>query len=70
MCIESSLFNKPHVAANNHYAGFGPGTVNVFRNMIGLPEHKWQEKEMETEKQEDHYLTHESRQRTISQFMS
>jgi uncharacterized protein YecE (DUF72 family) len=21
------------IVANNHYAGFGPGTVNVFRNM-------------------------------------
>jgi hypothetical protein len=21
------------IAANNHYAGFGPGTVNIFRNM-------------------------------------
>jgi hypothetical protein len=34
------------VAANNHYAGFGPGTMNIFRNMIGLPEAKWEEKEM------------------------
>ena len=32
------------VAANNHYAGFGPGTVNMFRNMLGLPEAKWQER--------------------------
>ena len=24
------------VTANNHYAGFGPGTANVFRNMLGL----------------------------------
>jgi hypothetical protein len=24
------------VAANNHYAGFGPGTVNIFRKMVGL----------------------------------
>lgn len=23
------------VTANNHYAGFGPGTVNIFRNMVG-----------------------------------
>ncbi|MGC1932129.1 MAG: DUF72 domain-containing protein [Candidatus Nitrosopolaris sp.] len=23
------------IAANNHYAGFGPGTVNIFRNMLG-----------------------------------
>ena len=22
------------IAANNHYAGFGPGTANVFRNML------------------------------------
>ncbi|MPZ08421.1 MAG: hypothetical protein GEU26_18735 [Nitrososphaeraceae archaeon] len=29
------------VAANNHYAGFGPGTVNVFRQLIGLEEVKW-----------------------------
>jgi hypothetical protein len=25
------------VTANNHYVGFGPGTVNIFRNMLGLP---------------------------------
>ena len=29
------------VAANNHYAGFGPGTVNIFRQMMGLEEVKW-----------------------------
>lgn len=28
------------VAANNHYAGFGPGTASTFRAMIGLPEAK------------------------------
>jgi hypothetical protein len=26
------------IAANNHYAGFGPGTANLFRKMVGLPE--------------------------------
>jgi hypothetical protein len=26
------------VAANNHYAGFGPATVNSFRKMVGLRE--------------------------------
>jgi hypothetical protein len=31
------------VAANNHYAGFGPGTVNSFRQLIGLEEVKWGE---------------------------
>jgi uncharacterized protein YecE (DUF72 family) len=24
------------IAANNHYAGFGPGTVNIFRQLLGL----------------------------------
>ena len=28
------------VAANNHYAGFGPGTANVFLNMLGKPSGK------------------------------
>jgi Na+/glutamate symporter len=58
------------VAANNHYAGFGPGTVNIFRNMIGLPVAKWEEKKMGIQKQEDNYPTHDSRQRTLSEFMS
>jgi uncharacterized protein YecE (DUF72 family) len=31
------------VAANNHYAGFGPATANNFRKMIGLSEVKWEE---------------------------
>jgi len=22
------------MSANNHYAGFGPGTVNIFRKMV------------------------------------
>jgi uncharacterized protein YecE (DUF72 family) len=33
------------IAANNHYAGFGPGTVNIFRNMVGLTELSWQDQE-------------------------
>ena len=28
-------------AANNHYAGFGPGTANMFRKMVGLSELSW-----------------------------
>ena len=31
------------IAANNHYAGFGPGTVNIFRNMVGLSESSWED---------------------------
>jgi uncharacterized protein YecE (DUF72 family) len=31
------------VAANNHYAGFGPATANSFRKMLGLNEVVWEE---------------------------
>jgi uncharacterized protein YecE (DUF72 family) len=31
------------VAANNHYAGFGPGTINIFRQLLGLEEVRWGE---------------------------
>jgi uncharacterized protein YecE (DUF72 family) len=31
------------VAANNHYAGFGPATANYFRKMVGLKEAVWEE---------------------------
>jgi hypothetical protein len=30
------------IAANNHYAGFGPGTANLFRKMVDLPELSWE----------------------------
>ena len=33
--------NLAIVSANNHYAGFGPGTANIFRKMVGLPEAAW-----------------------------
>ena len=29
------------IAANNPYAGFGPGTANLFRKMVGLLELSW-----------------------------
>jgi hypothetical protein len=31
------------VAASNHYAGFGPGTANLFRKMVGLSELSWED---------------------------
>jgi uncharacterized protein YecE (DUF72 family) len=33
------------IAANNHYAGFGPGTVNIFRTMVGQSGLSWQDQE-------------------------
>ena len=56
------------VAANNHYAGFGPGTVNVFRNMLGLLEAMWEDRE-EGQEQEQ-YAAHEFKQSTLSDFLS
>ena len=35
------------VAANNHYAGFGPSTANSIRKLIGLDEVKWDEMKQE-----------------------
>ena len=35
------------VAANNHYAGFGPATANSFRRMVGLKEVVWEEMKQE-----------------------
>jgi uncharacterized protein YecE (DUF72 family) len=60
------------VTADNHYAGFGPGTVNIFRNMIGLPEAKWGEREVagEAQKRLEEYPASDSKQRTISDFLS
>jgi hypothetical protein len=33
------------VSANNHYAGFGPGTANIFRKMLELSEATWGKQE-------------------------
>jgi hypothetical protein len=33
--------NLAIVAANNHYAGFGPGTADTFRKMLDLSEVTW-----------------------------
>lgn len=40
---KSNLFKNGFVAANNHYAGFGPATANGFRKMIGMAEVVWDE---------------------------
>jgi uncharacterized protein YecE (DUF72 family) len=35
--------NLAIVSANNHYAGFGPMTANIFRRMVGLQEAQWKD---------------------------
>ena len=38
---EKEDLNLAIVAANNHYAGFGPMTASMFRKMVGLSEATW-----------------------------
>jgi uncharacterized protein YecE (DUF72 family) len=64
--VEDEGIKLAIIAANNHYAGFGPGTVNIFRNMLDLPEAKWEEKEEQQQKHPSHHL----KQRTLSDFLS
>jgi uncharacterized protein YecE (DUF72 family) len=63
---EDKRINTAIVTANNHYAGFGPGTLNIFRSMLGMPEAKWEEKD---EEQEAH-STPSLKQRTLTDFLS
>ena len=62
--------NLAIVSANNHYAGFGPGTANIFRKMVDLPEATWN-KEQE-EEQKSHLLgdVNHSKQSTLSDFIT
>jgi hypothetical protein len=66
--VEDERIKLAIIAANNHYAGFGPGSVNVFRNMLGLPEAKWQDREEGHEREQ--YSVHDFKQRTLSDFLS
>lgn len=36
--VDTGLLFFSVVAQNNHYAGFGPASVNIFRRLVGLPE--------------------------------
>ena len=61
------------VAANNHYAGFGPGTVNIFRGIMGLSEANWEEKEVElkfTKEQQQMVPQHRLKQLTLTDFLN
>ena len=49
--VEGERIKLEIMTANNHYAGFGPRTVNIFRNMLGLPQAEWKDVK-EEEKQE------------------
>jgi hypothetical protein len=67
--IQDERIRLAIVTANNHYAGFGPETANVFRNMLGLPEAKWEDKgeQQQGEKYPQHDL--DVKQSTLSEFL-
>jgi len=70
--VEDENIKLAIMTANNHYAGFGPGTVNILRNMIGLPEAKWEEREEggEAQKHLEEYPAIDSKQHTLSDFIN
>jgi len=62
--------NLAIVAANNRYAGFGPGTANMFRKMIGLEEATWKDKKVPlTEENKSSSLSTDTKQTTLSDFL-
>jgi hypothetical protein len=57
--------NLAMIAANNHYAGFGPGTANLFRRMVGLSELSWENQEQIQEKVQQQYKLEQQRDQQI-----
>jgi hypothetical protein len=67
--------NLAIVSANNHYAGFGPGTANIFRKIVELPEATWGKQEddkshLHSSNTNIHQQNHDSKQSIISDFMT
>jgi uncharacterized protein YecE (DUF72 family) len=75
----SKQLNLAIVAANNHYAGFGPGTANIFRKMVGLSEVSWSDQGQIQKQEQDLQISHSNnvssknhtkkRQSSITEFM-
>jgi hypothetical protein len=48
------------IAANNHYAGFGPRTANLLRKLVGLSELSWKvqlRQQQQKEKRGDQHVS-------------
>jgi hypothetical protein len=67
--VEDERTKLAIIAANNHYAGFGPGTVNIFRNMLALPEAKWEDREKEQVQEASPQDDLDVKQSTLSDFL-
>jgi hypothetical protein len=72
---KAGKLNLAIVAANNHYAGFGPMSANIFRKMIGLKEVTWDQKakgQQEISNSNSHTSDSENKkkiQRTLTDFL-
>ena len=62
--------NLAIVSANNHYAGFGPGTANIFRKIVDLPEAIWNKEQKEEQKSNLLGDVDHSKQSTLSDFIT
>ena len=67
--VEDERIKLAIIAANNHYAGFGPGTANMFRNMLGLPQAKWEDSGIEQEQETSPQDDLDVKQSTLSDFI-
>ncbi|MGB6671701.1 MAG: DUF72 domain-containing protein, partial [Candidatus Nitrosopolaris sp.] len=67
--VEDERIKLAIIAANNHYAGFGPGTANMFRNMLGLPEAKREDTGGDQEQEESAQDDLDVKQSTLSDFL-
>ena len=67
--VEDERTKLTIIAANNHYAGFGPGTANVFRNMLGLPEAKWEDRGGDQQQEASPQDDVDVKQSTLSDFL-
>ena len=63
---EQEKINLAIVAANNHYAGFGPGTANTFRKMLDLSEVTWNGIQVP---QSGETLSNNTKQTSLSDFL-
>ena len=66
--VEEEHIRLAIVTANNHYAGFGAGTVNIFWNMLGLPEAKWEDRGIEQQQEASPHDDLDVKQSTLSYF--
>ena len=55
--VEDERIKLAIIAANNHYAGFGPGTANVFRKMLRITRSQVARQEEGQEYEQRHLIT-------------